>query len=492
MLALFPSPTYTVRSLRLLHEGDQPGQRAPAGTPFKGAGFIRLDTREMADRAISELNGKRLPGHGRRPGRSSLANGELHSYYDTLQVRFADTEVQKQIKTSESEMEKIHALEMSGQMPPRSRKGQAYRRLSFSTEQKLRNNGRKGRRGSGASVGVGIDMGGSAMRPLLSSYGSLGLPISLPLGPQGHLPLPSSFGSNTFGFSPSHVKSRRPSLNRTTSYPMAPPNSPNNTFTSNHYASDTPPSLGGFTSSSAYSSSPGSFASNSPVSHYGYLPPRHAPDAFQSAVRSNVGLGLSFGSGMLDNNANNSSNVNGFQPHSNKVSQGMLALQAQQDEVNRSFQNIDRMTGRRPSEAFLNTSFEHFTSRFGNTILGEDDDEMNEARATYDLSKLGFAPPSTPPPEGSHAFFDASVRDSSNNTNYNQRPSSRNHQRAHTTAALYAFPANPTSIDPDYSPHKLLAPASALARRSTAVEARIARRRGSQVSLNSSFGNQLF
>ncbi|KAK9895531.1 hypothetical protein P389DRAFT_94423 [Cystobasidium minutum MCA 4210] len=111
VLALFPAPTYIVRSLRLLHEGDQPGQRAPPGTPFKGAGFIRLDTREMAERAISELNGKRLPGHGRRSGRSTLPNGELHTYYDTLQVRFADTEVQKQIKVNETEMEKRYALE---------------------------------------------------------------------------------------------------------------------------------------------------------------------------------------------------------------------------------------------------------------------------------------------------------------------------------------------------------------------------------------------
>jgi hypothetical protein len=110
-------------------------------------------------------------------------------------------------------------------------------------------------------------------------------------------------------------------------------------------------------------------------------------------------------------------------------------------------------------------------------------DNMNEARTTYDLAKLGVAPPATPPPETSHPFFDSSSSAAPGRGSH--RPSSRNHQRAHTTA-LTAFPATPTSTDPDYSPSKLLAPASALARRSSAVEAHIARRRESQSSLRSS------
>jgi len=446
----------------------------------------------MADRAIAELNGKRLPGHGRKPGRSRLANGELHSYHDTLQVRYADTDIQKQIKTTETELEKMHALELSGELPPRSRKGQAYRRLSFSTEQKIRNSGKKWRRGSGCNAGLGISMG--------SRSGALPTPpssfrLSLPPAPMRFPAFPSSSvgASHRLSF-PS--RSLTPGLDRTTSQPYAPPNSPvNEIFTQLHYASDTPPSLGGFTSST-YSGSPTSLSSLSPQAflsftsgtngsnvQYSGLPPRREPGAFQSGAGANVGLGLSFGSEFLYGSSMASP------PYGRDVSQGMLALQAQQDRISRSLQNIDRMTGRRPSEGFTNSSFEGMNNMFSNTTLNNryENDGINEARATYDLAKLGFAPPSTPPPESSHPFFDSSTTAINRN-----RPSSRNHQRAHTTAALTAFPATPSSHDPNYSPSKLLAPASALARRSSAVEARVARRKGSQISLNSSFDNSPF
>lgn len=506
VLALFPSPRYIVRSLRLLHEGDQPGQRAPPGTPFKGAGFIRLDTREMAERAISELNGRRLPGHGRRPGRSQLTGGEPHSYYDTLQVRFADTEVQKQIKTTESELEKIHAMEMSGQLPPRSRKGQAYRRLSFSTEQKIKSTARKGRRGSGATTGIGTGFNRRTLPTPPSSFGSLGLPTSLPPALRGSSAFPSSIGS-PFGL-PSPKRTATPASATYAARPYAPPDSPVNDLhfsSTTPYLSDTPPSLGGFTSSTySGTDSPASFGSISPV-------PLSSPTAFLSAVPdhkspfdplspcgrgsgafkpetgANRGLGLALGPSI-----HFPSNDTFFQSYdsspcfSSRSSQGMLAVHAQHDKINRSLEKIDCMNGRRPSAIFSNPSapFDEMNHMFAQTTLKngyDEDEEVNEARATYDFSKLGFAPPSTPPPESPHPFFDSNDR--------SNRSSSTNHQRAHTTAALTAFPATPTSYDRDYCPSQLLAPPSALARRSSAVEERIARRKASQMSLTCSFSD---
>lgn len=488
VLSLFPSPTYIVRSLRLLHEGDQPGQRAPPGTPFKGAGFIRLDTREMAERAISELNGKRLPGHGRRPGRSTLPNGELHTYYDTLQVRFADTDVQKQIKLTETEEEKRHALEASGQIPPRSRKGQAYRRLSFSTEQKIKNSARKGRRGSGATGGGIVGVLHTPPHLFGSPSGAPSL-MHLPPPTRGFLPSSSvSFGLSSSGLSAS-FRPITPGISRNISQPYAPPNSPvSDLLRSPSYASDTPPSLEGFTSS-IYSGSPGSFGSFSPNPsfmppfprsvtpldpHTGSLLPPHPTST------SNLGLGLSLGPTMQL-----PGEFGGYRAYTDDVSQGMKALQAQQERIHRSIENIDRMSARRGSAAsYSSASFEGVTSLLGKTSLNSytPSPYFNEdGYSTYDLAKLGVAPPATPPPESSHPYFDTPLG--------SRRPSSRNnhnnHQRAHTTA-LTALPATPSSHDPDYSPSKLLAPASALARRSSAVEARIARRRASQMSLNSS------
>lgn len=87
--AIFPPDRYTIQSIRLLNEGDRPHHRA-VGTRFRGAGFVRLATREEAEAAVAELNGKLLPGHTR------LRNG----HFETLQVRFADTEAQKLVKAS--------------------------------------------------------------------------------------------------------------------------------------------------------------------------------------------------------------------------------------------------------------------------------------------------------------------------------------------------------------------------------------------------------
>lgn len=403
----------------------------------------------MADRAIAELNGKRLPGHGRRPGRSTLSSGELHTYFDTLQVRFADTDTQKLIKKTESEQEKRLALEASGQIPPRSRKGQAYRRLSFSTEQKIRNSSRRGRRGS-AVPGDG------------SLYGP---PTSLnppPFSPA--LPAPSrGFPSFDVTFGPtSAFRPTTPGLSHTPSLPYAPPNSPVlNSLTSRSYSNDTPPSLGGFTSSS-YGSSPGSFSSFSPNPAYmssyarSNTPLCVRGPSFPPAPHPGIGLGLSFESG------SNVSDLHGlgFQGYGNQSYQSMN----------------NTVTGRRGSDALsINSSLEGMTSLFGRSSLHSSSSQLGDSQATYDLAKLGVAPPATPPPEGSHAFFDNTPLDARSGSSH-RRPLSRNHQRAHTTA-LDAFPATPGSYDPDYSPSKLLAPASALARRSSAVEAHIARRK---------------
>ena len=434
----------------------------------------------MAERAISELNGKRLPGHGRRPGKSTLPNGELHTYFDTLQVRFADTEVQKVIKVTETEMEKKHALEASGILPPRSRKGQAYRRLSVSTEQKIKSNARKGRTGSGAS-----GIGALHSPPHLFGPSSAGMSMYLP--PPSTLGFQSS-SSLSSGLS-APFRPRTPGLGQYDYQPYAPPNSPVNEFTgSPSYASNTSPSLGGFTPS-LYSGSPGSLASLSPSTSFRpTLPPSVAPyghnngSFFPPAGGPNVGLGLDFGRNMPS-----STGLAGFQPYDHELSQGMRTLQKQQDRINKSLQNIDRMSGRRGSAAsYTSSSIGGLTSLMGQTSLSPSPYFTEDGYASYDLAKLGFAPPSTPPPESSHPYFDTPLD--------SRRPSSRStsHQRAHTTA-LTALPATPTSYDPDYSPAKLLAPASALARRSSAVEARIARRQASQVSLNSSSGsNQLY
>jgi len=205
------------------------------------------------------------------------------------------------------------------------------------------------------------------------------------------------------------------------------------------------------------------------------------------------------------------------------ILRSVQALQAQHDEINRSMQNLDRLSiggSRRGSEAlssFSNSTMTNHNDEIGglSSMLGRTslsgvsangaqqgfndhdygygyDHDLNFTSAAeaanftggqlYDLSKLVMAPPATPPPE--HTYFDTPLPHSSTGTDnsQNQRPTSRNHQRAHTTA-LTALPASYAHYDPDYSPSKLLAPLSALARRSSAVEDRIARRRGSQMSL---------
>ena len=89
-------PKYIVKSLRLLHEGDEPGKRGPSGSLSRGAGFVRLASRVQAQEAVQELNGKLLPGH------QMLDSG----YVETLQVRFADSETQKIIKSKEKERQR--------------------------------------------------------------------------------------------------------------------------------------------------------------------------------------------------------------------------------------------------------------------------------------------------------------------------------------------------------------------------------------------------
>lgn len=147
---------------------------------------MRLDNRDMAAQAISELNGKRLPGHSLKPGRtaSSSPTGEMQNYWETLQVRFADTDLQKNIKRNESERERIEALEAAGQLPPKSRKGQAYRKLSIGTEQRIRETS-KLRRPSAISNNSSI-LGGR-------STSSAGFEVTSPLLPDPLYPrLPTS------------------------------------------------------------------------------------------------------------------------------------------------------------------------------------------------------------------------------------------------------------------------------------------------------------
>ena len=110
--ALFHSK-YIVMSLRLLYEGDEPGKRALSGSKFRGAGFVRLENRAQAHDCIAELNGKLLPGH------RILENGLA----ETLQVRFADSDTQKWIKAKDRAKQRATALQKhlaisAKQIPP--------------------------------------------------------------------------------------------------------------------------------------------------------------------------------------------------------------------------------------------------------------------------------------------------------------------------------------------------------------------------------------
>ena len=101
---IFAPERYNIQSIRLLNEGDRPQHRA-VGTRFRGAGFVRLANRSEAEAAVAELNGKLLPGH------QKLRNG----HFETLQVRFADTEAQKLVKASAKVEPKQLLLEYNDQ-----------------------------------------------------------------------------------------------------------------------------------------------------------------------------------------------------------------------------------------------------------------------------------------------------------------------------------------------------------------------------------------
>jgi hypothetical protein len=561
----------------------------------------------MAERAVAELNGKRLPGHGRRPGRSILPTGEKHSYVDTLQVRFADTEVQKEIKKTESVKEQLdsahHQPEVASPGMSRSRKGQAYRRLSFSTEQKIKNNAvRKGRKGSNAghfgpppphpsfsdsssflppppflrSSSFSSDPSmGFSLPPTLKRFPPTNFQGSFPLPPLP--PFPTGYGQAQGRSQSSHSDSQysfgasladpmpiSSPMSRTISFPYPPLGAP---LSRSSFATPSPPPLsvsGSFTNSSASYSPTTPFANLSPQtglelndtstsSSSGYGMPRSGTpfmrrqtlpplDSFGNNIGSGRGLGLNLslpmGLGRPAHDNNNKTACNDQfglssppQSHSSSscyeddIARGVQALQAQHDQINRSMQNLDRLNtynnGRRGSEALSTFSDSSTMMNFnlndthgGDAVIGgltsfgrnslsgsaygsgggygynhdlnftsataaSASDAANATGQLYDLSKLVMAPPATPPPD--HTYFDTPLHSSAQH-NQHHRPTSRNHQRAHTTA-LTAPAASYAHYDPDYSPSKLLAPLSALARRSSTVEDRIARRRGSQMSL---------